>query len=206
VALEFDRSWVGLRSGVGRLESQAQAGEGWTAAWWDLWTRAQDLLARFTFAFADDPVRRAQVNAAAGLVQAMARPLPVRLQAFSLEGVAAGAQGIPLVLELSIHPEGPTLTSGVFTVPVTADPAQVARVSQPLDWAFSLAPDQELTCRLLGAEGQGEHFEIRWESLIQGGGGGSLARTRESAAGALRFDLDPEYWDALDLPDLGLIF
>ncbi|MBU2500727.1 hypothetical protein KJ682_05300 [bacterium] len=205
-ALEFDRSWVGLRGGIRRLESQAQTGEGWTAAWLDLWSRSQDILARFTFAFADDPVRQAQVTAAAGLAQAMARPLPFRLQAFRLEGVAAEAQGVPLVLELSIHPDGPTLTSGVFTVPVTADPAQVARVSQPLDWAFSLAPDQDLTCRLIGAGGQGEHFEIRWDSLIDGGGGGSLALTRESAAGTLRFDLDPEYRHALDLPDLGLIF
>lgn len=205
-ALEFDRLWTGLSGGVRRLEMQAGAQGGWTAAWGDLWTRSQDLLTRFNFAFADDPVRQAQVTAAAHLVQAMARPLPVRLKAFSLDRVEAGAQGVPLVLELTIQPEGPTLASGVFIVPVAADPAQVARVSQPLDWEFFLAPDQELTCRLLGAGGHGEHFEIRWDSLMDGGGGGSLARTRETPAGALRFDLDPGYWTALELPDLAVIF
>ena len=75
-----------------------------------------------------------------------------------------------------------------------------------LDWPGRLAADQVLKVRVLSEDGKNEILSLDCPSLTDGGGAGTLGRPVTGEGGSVKLRVDPGYWSALRVPDLGVIF
>lgn len=196
----FGEAWARMTTTASFVRSQAVAGNDWSGDWRNLQVATLDLLDRYVLAFGDNPVCRAQMAAAAHLLEAMNEPLNVHVTSATLK-LEAIPPGADLVLEAVVMPQMTTVRT---PVPVVESGRKVIPV--PLDWNLEWGPASWVTFRVRNGGTGDVLLEVICPSLQEQAGPGALVRPLESEAGSVAVRIDAGVWRQLDLPDLAAIF
>lgn len=178
------------------LRRAAAAGDDWSGQW----RRVAELAARFLGeapATGDGSDGTAEV---AELAAALERPLPLRLRQATVR-LPQSALAAPDIatLEISVTAGEGVQRSRAFPVGPSA-PAGTGWVGNvPLDLSVPLGARDELSCRVVAADGR-VLLQFTAPSLAAGGGPGSFGRLRPAEGGSLQLQADPGWWSALVLP------
>lgn len=187
---------LAARQAAAQLRRAAADGRDWSGDW----RRLAALTARF---LGEAPVAGDGSDGTtemAELAAALDRRLPLRLRQATVrlpQGALAGPD--VAVLEISVAGGDGARRSGAFPLGPSA-PAGTGWVGHvALDVALPLGARDELTCRLVAADGR-VLLESTAPSLADGGGPGSYGKLRPGDGGGLHLQVDPAWWSALVLP------
>lgn len=184
------------RQAAADLRRAAAEGRDWSGEWRRLAALATRFLGEAA-AGSDGSDGTAEV---AELAAALDRQLPLRLRQATvrLPQAALGAPDVA-VLEVSVTAGDGTERSRAFPLGPSA-PAGTGWVGNvQLDVVLPFGPRDELTCRVVAADGR-VLLQSTAASLADGGGPGAFARLRPGDGGGLHLQVDPAWWSALVLP------
>jgi hypothetical protein len=204
---DFDAAWIEARKIAVDLQERVREGVDWSAPWRDLDREAHRILSEFADDLAIDPERSVRLEVVADLAAALHRPLPLKLQAVTVR-LEPGelAEPTDVLVELEVGSGSEKLVSP----PVPLGPAAPAGTgwvgTVSVDWTATLDPGQDLGIRVVSRDGKTEYLTAPCAALNDGGGAGLLARPLPGVGGSVGLRMDPAYWKALRLPDLGVIF
>jgi len=196
----FGGAWDRMTTAASVVRSRAAAGNDWSGEWRNLQGATLDLLDRYVLAFGDDPVCRAQMAAAAHLLEAMNEPVNVHVTAATLK-LEAIPPGADLVLEAVVMPQMTTVRA-----PVPAVESGRKVIPVPLDWNLEWAPTSWVTFRVRKSGTADVLLEVVCPSLQEQAGPGALVRPLQSEAGSVAVGIDAGVWRQLVLPDLAAVF
>jgi hypothetical protein len=204
---KFDQAWVTCRQTAVRLQDEVSAGRDWTASWLELNENARDILAAHGRGLADDPERSPKIADLNNLLVALKTTLPLELQAGTIRLDSDRLlEGTKARLEIRLTPDGQVWRSEKFYIgPAAPDGAGwVGTVS--LEKEFQIRPHHGMEVRIV-SENKGEVLlVVDCPALEAGTGPGGLVRPRSGGRGSVSLKISRDYWRALRVPDLGMIF
>lgn len=178
------------------LRRAAAEGRDWSGEWRQL----SALATRFLGEAAAGGDGSDGTNEMAELAAALDRQLPLRLRQATVRLPQAALPGPDLaVLEVSVTTGDGVQRSSAFPIGPSA-PAGTGWVGNvTLDLVLPFGPRDELTCRVVAADGR-VLLQSLVPSLADNGGPGSFGRLRSGEGGGLHLQADPAWWTGLVLP------
>ncbi len=187
---------IAARQSAADLRRAAADGRDWSGEWRQLAALTTRFLGEAA-AGGDGSDGTAEM---AELAAALDRQLPLRLSQATvrLPQAALGAPDVA-VLEISVTAGDGAVRSRAFPIGPSA-PAGTGWVGNvQLGQVLPFGPRDELTCRVLAADGR-VLLQSTAASLANGGGPGAFAKLRQGDGGGLHLQVDPAWWSALVLP------
>ena len=198
----FDAAWTECVRQVGLVRERAAAEADWTAVWLDLHEQVAAALDGYADQAGGDIVRGARVARLASLKRRLESPRGLGLTAATVRlPQAALDEPSTMALTLTATGDGASFLSEPFTVGPAAPAGSGWVGTTNLDWFPATGAADALAARVLGLDG-GEVFAVDYPSLLDRVGPGAMARPRGEDGYTLSFQLAPDWWRSLEVPEL----
>lgn len=205
---DFAMVWAECRSQAVSIQSQAKAGYDWSDNWQKLYALAHDAGDKYAETLGEDPAQQARFDYLDELVEALEAQRPLHIERVTVrldQDVLSEPTSVQLEFRTPVR--GGVWTSEPFIVGPSA-PAGTGWVGTAfLDWNISLSPRHQMTARIVLTDEPGSVLDVSFPSLAEGTGPAAMVRPWRSEQGSLSFRTDLEqYWSAMEIPELGLVF